>query len=158
MKEVKILQSCHFNICGINHRCFRKMPIKKNNEEPWLLKRLSFLLLIVDMHLWIYSNLLKKALMENFNHFVPNALFHLKTSENLTVFWCFQVVEKGCIEKEWVNFSTVEAKNIYISQILLMTLSRKIFPLIEMDRETIINIKANIKKTKNQENWSQLIV
>ena len=29
---VKILQFCHFNICGINHRCFRKMPIKKNNE------------------------------------------------------------------------------------------------------------------------------
>ena len=156
MKEVKILQSCHFNICGINHRCFRKMPFKKNNEEPWLLW--SFLLLIVDMHLWIYSNLLKKALMENFNHIVPNAPFPLKTSENRKVFWCFQVVEKGCIENEGVNFSTVEAKNIYISQILLMTLSRKIFPLIEMDRETIINIKANIKKTKNQENWSQLIV
>ena len=29
---VKILQSCHFNIFGINHRCFRKMAIKKNNE------------------------------------------------------------------------------------------------------------------------------
>ena len=41
---VKILQSCHFNIFGINHRCFRKMPIKKKNEYPRLLKRLSFLL------------------------------------------------------------------------------------------------------------------
>ena len=39
-----------------------------------------------------------------------------------------------------------------------MTLSWKIFPLTEMDRETIINVKADIKKTKNQENWSQLIV
>ena len=29
---VKILQSSHFNIFGINHRCFRKIPIKKNNE------------------------------------------------------------------------------------------------------------------------------
>ena len=29
---VKILQSCHFNMFGINHRCFRKMAIKKNNE------------------------------------------------------------------------------------------------------------------------------
>ena len=28
----KILQSCHFNIFGINHRCFRKIPIKKNNK------------------------------------------------------------------------------------------------------------------------------
>ena len=29
---VKILQSCHCNIFGINHRCFRKIPIKINNE------------------------------------------------------------------------------------------------------------------------------
>ena len=29
---VKIFQSCHFNIFGINHRCLRKIPIKKNNE------------------------------------------------------------------------------------------------------------------------------
>ena len=41
---VKILQSCHFNIFGIKHWCFRKMPIKKNNEQPRLLKRLSLLL------------------------------------------------------------------------------------------------------------------
>ena len=34
------------------------------------------------------------------NPFVPNApLLHpLKTSENRKVFWCFQGVEKGCIE------------------------------------------------------------
>ena len=41
---VKILQSCHSNIFRINHRCFRKMPIKKNNELSRLLKSLSFLL------------------------------------------------------------------------------------------------------------------
>ena len=29
---VKILHFYHFNISGINHRCFRKMPVKKNNE------------------------------------------------------------------------------------------------------------------------------
>ena len=40
-----------------------------------------------------------------FNPFVPNApfLYPLKTSENLTVFWCFQGVEKGCIGNEWVK-------------------------------------------------------
>ena len=43
---VKILQSFHFNIFGINHRGFRKMSIKKNNKQPWLFKRLSFLLFI----------------------------------------------------------------------------------------------------------------
>ena len=34
-----------------------------------------------------------------FNPFVPNApfLYHMKTSENFTVFWSFQEVEKGCI-------------------------------------------------------------
>ena len=26
-----------------------------------------------------------------------------KTSEALTVFWCFQGVEKGCIGNEWVS-------------------------------------------------------
>ena len=32
---VKIFQSCHFNTFGINHRCLRKMPIKKimNNRN-----------------------------------------------------------------------------------------------------------------------------
>ena len=41
---VKILLPCHFNIFGINPRCLRKMPIKKNNEQTRLLKRLLFLL------------------------------------------------------------------------------------------------------------------
>ena len=36
--------------------------------------------------------------------FVPNApfLYPLKTSENLTVFRCFQELEKGYIWNEWV--------------------------------------------------------
>ena len=39
------------------------------------------------------------------NPFVPNApfLYPLKTSENLSVFWCFQGVEKGCLGNEWVK-------------------------------------------------------
>ena len=43
-----------------------------------------------------------------FNSFLPNApfIYPLKTSENLTVFWCFQEVEYGCIGNEWV-------KNLY---------------------------------------------
>ena len=44
---VKILQSCHFNVFVINHRCFRRMLIKENNEQPRLLKRLSLLLLFL---------------------------------------------------------------------------------------------------------------
>ena len=43
---------------------------------------------------------------EKQNPFVPNASFFypLKTSENLTVFWCFQGVEKGCIGNKWVKW------------------------------------------------------
>ena len=39
------------------------------------------------------------------NPFVPNApfLYLLKISKNLTVFWCFQGVEKGCIGNKWVK-------------------------------------------------------
>ena len=40
-----------------------------------------------------------------FNPFVPSSSFllPLKTIENFTVLWCFQGVEKGCIENQWVN-------------------------------------------------------
>ena len=40
-----------------------------------------------------------------FNSFISNApfLYPLKTSENLTIFWCFQRVEKGCIWNEQVK-------------------------------------------------------
>ena len=44
-----------------------------------------------------------------FNPFVSNAPFlhPLKTSEKLTIFWCSQGVEKGCIGNKWVNFFRV---------------------------------------------------
>ena len=40
-----------------------------------------------------------------FNPLVPDApfLYPLKTSENLSVLWCFQGVEKGCIRNKWVK-------------------------------------------------------
>ena len=45
------------------------------------------------------------CLFHSVNLFVPNAPFFypLKTSGNLTVFLCFQWLEKGCIGNEWVN-------------------------------------------------------
>ena len=45
------------------------------------------------------------VLLLAFNPFVPNApfLYTLETSENLTVFWCFQGVDKGCFGSEWIN-------------------------------------------------------
>ena len=36
-----------------------------------------------------------------------SSLYHLKTSENYMVFWCFLGVEKGCIGNKWVNDTCV---------------------------------------------------
>ena len=46
-----------------------------------------------------------ECLSTYFNPFVPNAsyLYPLKTSENIKVFWCFQGVQKGCIESKWIK-------------------------------------------------------
>ena len=58
----------------------------------------------------------------NINPFFPNAsfLYPLKTSENLTFFWCFHGVEKGCTGKKLVNkvdifhaFSKRHQKTLY---------------------------------------------
>ena len=51
------------------------------------------------------SNTQKSKIQLNFNPFVPNApfLYLLKISDNLTVFWCFQGVEKGYIGNEYVK-------------------------------------------------------
>ena len=50
------------------------------------------------------------------NPFAPNAPFStsLKTSENLTVFWYFQGVEKGCIGNEYVKKYLVTGLSIPI--------------------------------------------
>ena len=44
-------------------------------------------------------------IIDNITLFVPNApfLYPLKTSEKLTVFWCFQLVEKRYIGNEWIR-------------------------------------------------------
>ena len=51
---------------------------------------------------WFTFKISKTA---SFNPFIPNApfLYPLKTSENITVFWCFQAVEKGCIVNKLVK-------------------------------------------------------
>ena len=57
--------------------------------------------------------------------FVPNApfLYPLKTSENHTVFWCFQWLEKGCIENQWVKKDS--AKNYFL---VILKKSSKHYP------------------------------
>ena len=52
------------------------------------------------------------------NPFVANApfLYSLKTPENLTVFWSFQGVEKGCIGNKWVNSSPFIIRAFFIKR------------------------------------------
>ena len=62
--------------------------------------------------------------------FVSNTrfLYPLKTSENRTVFWCFQEVEKGCIEKEEVKRCILqEIKNIEIKLLSVPFLQLSLF-------------------------------
>ena len=75
------------------------------------------------------------------NPFVPNSpfLYRLKTSENLTVFWCFQGVEKGCkpddyatikrrIKREVLNFRITLWLNFFINaEKITVALPFKIF-------------------------------
>ena len=56
------------------------------------------------------------------NPFVPNApfLYPLKTSENRKVFWCFQGVEKGCIENEWVKANFFSWRSSFLSSFFVL--------------------------------------
>ena len=58
------------------------------------------------------------------NPFVLNIhfLYPLKTSENLTVFCCFQGVEKGCIRNKWVNLKKIYLLQRLWSMLLLLLL------------------------------------
>ena len=62
---------------------------------------------------------LLKRTFSDFNPFVSNAtfLYPLKTSENLTVFWCFQGVEKGCIGNSWVNQQKINKYQIKLQEV-----------------------------------------
>ena len=65
-------------------------------------------------------NLVVKTLMliiihKCINRFVPNApfLYHLKSYENLTVFWCFQGLEKVCIGNKWVKYQQLPNRQVH---------------------------------------------
>ena len=73
-----------------------------------------------------------KVCCNSFNPFFHNALFlyHLKPSEKVKIFWCFQRVEKACVGNEWVNdvarrnisFCKSSRQNIFSFSLLLIFL------------------------------------
>ena len=61
---------------------------------------------LAKQYFFTYSFIKKSnvnSIICSFNPFFLNALllYPLKASENFTVFWCFQGVEKGCTGSEW---------------------------------------------------------
>ena len=53
----RILQSCHFNICGINHRCFREIIM--NNRDCRNIYRFSCFVLISEPKIKLNLNFYK---------------------------------------------------------------------------------------------------
>ena len=66
----------------------------------------------LEKHLWTATSA-KDIFYVKFNPFVPNApfLYPLKASENHKDF-CFQRVEKGCIEKSWEKCCSFLSNNL----------------------------------------------
>ena len=64
--------------------------------------------------------------------FAPNLpfLYTLKTWKNLTVFWCFQGVEKWCIGSKWVDQWLKIQYNWYYSSIWIQILWSMFFMLL----------------------------
>ena len=74
------------------------------NDLPWI----SAVAVFNSNNAWLllfFFNSVSFLKMNFIGWFVPNAPFFypLKASENLTVFECFQGVEKGCIRNRWVK-------------------------------------------------------
>ena len=74
------------------------------------------------------------------NPFVPNAtfLYHLKISENLTVF-CFQGVQKGCIGSKWVKPVEIKWKINWKRLKTLLTFQSRMQLQIIMQLRHILN-------------------
>ena len=66
------------------------------------------------------------------NPFVLSAsfLYPLITSENLTFFWCFQRVEKGCIGNKWVK--RLSKSKFHIQILYVYKYKRRACPLSEL--------------------------
>ena len=119
-------QKMKFSIQNIFSKCDqirKKLRIWSHLRKKSLIENLVFcavLFFIFRISFVLYSDL------HFFNLFVPNApfLYHLKTSENRKVFWCFQGVPTGGIGNEWVN---TLVKNCISVSVLWKKLFRKRF-------------------------------
>ena len=106
-----------------------------------ILEQLQLVVFISD-----FKHLLSDWNPDNFNPLAPNLpfLYPLKISEILTVFWCFQGVEKGCIGKELVNTQLLRCyfpTGIYVFRI--ENGNRTIF-------KNLLNLKSIVTQNRSQ--------
>ena len=101
-RKIHVLESLFKKVAGlkqvfhVNFAKFLKTPILKNTCERLLL----------------FCTILKTSLRST--HLFSMHLFStLWKHQNLTVFWCFQGVEKGRIGNEWVNLCSDGLKTTF---------------------------------------------
>ena len=101
--DCTVLISTFEKIVSLSNFCLREKRFLKNKEYSTSPTQSC------QTKCWLMSIFFRTILSDNhsitINAFVPNApsLNPLRTSESLTVFWCFRGVEKGCIGNKWVN-------------------------------------------------------
>ena len=100
--EVSRYLWCKFQVNTINTTVMKYQPRAKMAPPELCWTKIAQTFNRVTLMSLLSQSFVKLCL----NPFVPNALFlhPLKTSKNLTVFWYFQGVEKGCMGNKWVNF------------------------------------------------------
>ena len=103
-----------------------RFMVSQDNWMPWGLFT-SVNWLICYNHWHILTHLFPNHPFSTFSVDIHNSfsnnvplLFPLKTSENRTVFWCFQRVEKGCIGNKWVKAYYVLSWSCQIQNLFLL--------------------------------------
>ena len=93
---------CKRNI-WIDTKCFTQRVFKYIGFQlPWRWENYYH----ITISIWLLSTTILIFITQILiNPFAPNTpfLYPLKTSENLTVFWSFQGVEKECIGDTWAH-------------------------------------------------------
>ena len=103
---VQVDENSDVNIEGESVEESAPSPPKKKTQESKRGYILNFFITIIKKpYLNLFSHLTRLFPMHPFS--AP-----LKT-ENITVFWCFPGVEKGCIGNKWVKVTRFSYKNVF---------------------------------------------
>ena len=101
---IELLEKTTLSLFDMTNFRFLTIEMFRITKEYQEVRNVSFSENLANV-LNVWSLTFTLAIEAFFNPFFPNAsfLYPLKPLENRKVFWCFQVVEKGCIGNEWVK-------------------------------------------------------